>query len=397
MRRVKKQVRIIKKIRIESGVWNFISLQKVENRYIWDERPGYYFLEWWEGPRRRREIAGVTPAEANEAQRRKRNELIGDLVSNGTNKSTQSSEIVKLTLLADARELFINSVKAHSPDKPETVRRYDQVLGHFLRILGYKKFVEAIDRADIDTYKIKRTSEKSLRHDRLITPRTINFEISCLRTFFYYLENERGLLIKNPCSKFKHLKDQKKKSNSKPTVYSQDELDRIFAECDDYERAIFAVLLLSGIRKRELYFLAWNDLDLNSKTLKVTGEGKVGFSPKDYEERIIPIPEELAGMLRRLPRKTRWVFCSSTGTQISHLLRKLKSIADRAKVSGTTLHKFRHTYATRLLESGCDIVTVQNLMGHSDIDTTRQYLSPNDELKRKAADRLSLGGCNGKM
>ena len=53
---------------------------------------------------------------------------------------------------------------------------------------------------------------------------------------------------------------------------------------------------------------------------------------------------------------------------------------------------FRHTYATRLLESGCDIVTVQHLMGHSDIETTMQYLSPNDDLKRKAADRLSLNG-----
>jgi hypothetical protein len=55
-----------------------------------------------------------------------------------------------------------------------------------------------------------------------------------------------------------------------------------------------------------------------------------------------------------------------------------------------THNKFRHTYATRLLESGCDIVTVQKLMGHSDIDTTRQYLDPDEALKRKAVNRLSL-------
>ena len=390
MRRVKKQVRIIKKVRISSGVWKFVSLEKVGNRYIWDERHGYYFIEWWEGLRRKRELAGITPAEAIEAQRRKRNELIGDLLSNG--KGTQQSEIEKekLSPIADARELFINSVKAHSPDKPETVRRYEQVLDHFVRILGHKKYIEAIDRGDIDTYKIKRSSEKSLRHDRLITPRTINFEVSTLRTFFYYLENERGLKIKNPCSKFKHLKDQKKKAKSKPPVYNQDELDRLFAECTEYERAIFATLLLSGIRKRELYFLAWTDLDLTNGTLKVTGEEKDGFSPKDYEERLIPIPPDLVELLKKTPRKSRWVFCSSNGTNLSHLLGKLKAIADRAGVSNATLHKFRHTYATRLLESGCDIVTVQHLMGHSDIETTRQYLSPNDDLKRKAVDRLSL-------
>jgi integrase len=136
--------------------------------------------------------------------------------------------------------------------------------------------------------------------------------------------------------------------------------------------------------------LAWADIDLIAGTLKVTGEGKQGFSPKDYEERVIPIPPDLVELLKKIPRKSRWVFCSSTGTNLSHLLRKLKSIAGRAGVNNATLHKFRHTYATRLLESGCDIVTVQHLMGHSDIETTRQYLSPNDELKRRAADRLTL-------
>ncbi len=41
----KKRVRIIKKVRTESGVWKFISLEKIGNRYLWDKRPGYYFIE----------------------------------------------------------------------------------------------------------------------------------------------------------------------------------------------------------------------------------------------------------------------------------------------------------------------------------------------------------------
>ena len=75
---------------------------------------------------------------------------------------------------------------------------------------------------------------------------------------------------------------------------------------------------------------------------------------------------------------------------MNHLLRRLKEIAASAKVQNATLHKFRHTYATRLLESGCDIVTVQKLMGHSDIDTTRQYLNPDEALMRQAVNRLIL-------
>jgi integrase/recombinase XerD len=62
------------------------------------------------------------------------------------------------------------------------------------------------------------------------------------------------------------------------------------------------------------------------------------------------------------------------------------------KSRNATLHKFRYTCATRLLESGCGIVTVQKLMGHSDIETTQQYLNPNEALKRNAVNRLSLHG-----
>ena len=66
----KKRVRIIKKVRIAGGLWKFISLDRVGNRYVWDKRSGYYFLEWWEGKKRRRQRAGETPSEAIEAQRR---------------------------------------------------------------------------------------------------------------------------------------------------------------------------------------------------------------------------------------------------------------------------------------------------------------------------------------
>jgi integrase len=122
----------------------------------------------------------------------------------------------------------------------------------------------------------------------------------------------------------------------------------------------------------------------------VSGEGKIGFSPKDYEERAIEMPPDLVTVLSSLPHRSDWVFPTKTGNRLSHLLRRLKGIATRAGVTSATLHKFRHTYATRLLEQGADIVTVQKLMGHSDLETTRKYLSPQDELRRKAVNRLSL-------
>ena len=397
---VKKAVRIIKKIREESGTWRFVSLRHAGARYAWDKRPGHYYVEWWEGSRRRRQVAGQTPSEAMEAQRRKRNELVGELMLGSNGKPPEPADAAPLTLLSDAIDMFLQHVRVHSPDMPRTVKRYTAALDHVKRILGRKMFVEAITRPDIDDYKAVRSGESSEQHpDRRITPRTINYEICVLRTFFYFLIGERNLPITNPCAKFKPLKDPRMKAKRRPPTYRQDELNRILDACDETERTIFATFLLSGMREEELCYLTWPDVDLRDRDnamLRVSGEGKEGFSPKDYEERMIPISRELAELLGRLPRRTAWVFPTKAGNRQTHLLRRLKEIADAAHVTNATLHKFRHTYATRLLENGCDIVTVQRLMGHSDLDTTRQYLDPDEKLKRSAVSKLSLAMLAGK-
>jgi hypothetical protein len=69
-----KRVRVIKKIQ-EGGVWRYISVKQNGSRYVWDGRPGTYFVELWEGAQRRREAAGQTPAEVIAAKRRKQDEL----------------------------------------------------------------------------------------------------------------------------------------------------------------------------------------------------------------------------------------------------------------------------------------------------------------------------------
>src|SRR5438046_5391894 len=121
---LKKRIRIIKKIRVNAGVWKFISLKRIGNRYVWDKRDGYFFIEWWEGQRRKRELAGQTPSEATEAQRRKQNELIGELLTNG--KELPKEHEGTATAIADAITIFSDHVRTHSPDKPKTLQRYQK-------------------------------------------------------------------------------------------------------------------------------------------------------------------------------------------------------------------------------------------------------------------------------
>src|SRR5437773_4556136 len=275
-----KRVRVIKKIQ-EGGAWRFVSLKRSGKRYGWDPRPGSYYLEWWDGGRRLREVAGDTPSQAIAAQRRKQLGL-GGTQEESAAKLQAEEERRSSTPISDANEIFRAHIRAHSPDKPETVRRYRQVPDHFERLIGHRITVEAITRADIDDYKIRRQQEQSLRHKRLITPPTINFEVSTLRTFFYYLINERGVKTENPCARFKHLRDAKNKAGRRPPTYTQAQLDALFTYTDIFEKALFATLLLTGLRKRELYFLSWRDVDLTTANLRVSGEGKTGLKVRQF-------------------------------------------------------------------------------------------------------------------
>jgi integrase len=173
------------------------------------------------------------------------------------------------------------------PLQPRTLERYEEVLAHFERILPSRKYVETVTRSDIDDYKVARSRETVGSLRRPVSPATVNFEVTVLKTFFYYLIRERGIEMENPCARSKVLRAEKERLKRRPPNYTRHE-NQILAASDKSDRAIFATLLLTGLRKEELGHLAWSDLDLQHATLRLTA--KDGFAPKDYEEREIPLP-----------------------------------------------------------------------------------------------------------
>jgi site-specific recombinase XerD len=120
---------------------------------------------------------------------------------------------------------------------------------HFKRLLGKKRYVEAITRSEIDDYKNDRSTEKVGNTDRMVSPSTINFEVSTLRTFFYFLIRERGVKMENPCTRFKMIRSAKERLKGRPPTYNQGELDRLFAACTPVECAIYKTFLLTGLRR----------------------------------------------------------------------------------------------------------------------------------------------------
>ena len=162
------------------------------------------------------------------------------------------------------------------------------MLSHFERLIGKKKYIEAVSRLDIDDYKIARSKESKGKGKvtTRVAASTINFEVTVLRSFFYYLIRERGIKIENPCAHFKMLRAAKERLKSKPQTYTQDEINRLLAACNAASHAMYATLLLTGFRKEELAYLSWDDVDFHLGMIRISA--KENFIPKDYEEREVP-------------------------------------------------------------------------------------------------------------
>lgn len=147
--------------------------------------------------------------------------------------------------------------------------------------------------------------------------------------------------------------------------------------------AIFATFIFAGIRKDELLKLTLDDVDIENKSLFISGKGS--------KERIVPMSYKLAGILERYLKerqklhKTCPAFFTSLhlnrGYSDAGLRRLVKCIREASGIYFRP-HMLRHTFATLMLEGGCDIYSLSKMMGHSDIKTTTLYLSASAEHLR---------------
>ena len=221
--------------------------------------------------------------------------------------------------------------------------------------------------------------------------------------------------------------DLPKVTTKEREVYKPETLQALFAACRPHEYVLYQTFLLTGMREQEVAFLGWDDVDPKRSTVRVRRKPDLGFELKNYQERTIPVPRRLMALLMEHRERTcagaGLVFATSAvwaargvkgGQRDKKMLLKLKQLAKRAKLNcghcvGTAnnkpvtcathaicdkfgLHKFRHTYATTLLRDKLDIVSLQKLLGHKDLDSTRKYLralEPDDMQAEVEASSLT--------
>jgi len=280
---------------------------------------------------------------------------------------------------------FIDSLQNERNLSPSTLRAYRSDLEAYMRwverkgldplSMGHRGFRRYL--AELDAAKYSR--------------RSINRALSALHSFYAWLnindvvEVDASAVVSGP-----------KMPRNLPRLIPDDDMDRIFDAIEAKtsaadsspvqvrDRAIIELLYASGARVGEVAGLTLQGVDLRSNQIKVMGKGS--------KERIIPIHQLAAASLRRyleearpqlvsIKKGTDAFFLSVRGNPMSAdaIRRMFKDLLLEAGVKGDySPHDVRHTFATRLLEGGADLRSVQEMLGHASLSTTQIYthLSP---------------------
>jgi len=173
-------------------------------------------------------------------------------------------------------------------------------------------------------------------------------------------------------------------------AYRPDELQKLFAAADPDEWLMFQFLLCSGGREQEVEFAEWDAIDFTDNLFHIR-QTKL-FTPKDSEEREIPLPDFLVKALKeRLLHSTgKLIFPTPSGKPNGHMLRQLKALAERAGLPGKfELHKFRKSFATLQHKQGVDARTIQKRLGHSSLETTLQYLEGEESRSERSRAQVN--------
>jgi integrase len=209
---------------------------------------------------------------------------------------------------------------------------------------------------------------------------TTNRELALLKKIFN-LAIDWGFAAANPVLKVRFFSE---KDNQKERVLSEEEEIRLLAHCSQNFKPIVITALNTGMRRNEILSLKWCEVDLKQRQILVT-------RTKAGRNRLIPMNDTLFEVLRSLKpvSKSEYVFTSSRGKHFSTIRRAFTSACLRAGIKGLRFHDLRHTFGTRLIRSGVDIVTVQHLLGHYSVTVTQRYTHTDAGQKRAAVNRLA--------
>ena len=249
-------------------------------------------------------------------------------------------------------------------------------------IIGYQEditdYLNYLNRECLSLYDIKYSDIRFLLeyYDSInLKNISIRRKISSLKGFYKFL-GRKGKVKDNPFSYVTLPKKEKKL----PQYLNYNEMIEIFDVIDISttlglrNRLVMELLYATGVRVSELVNIKIKDIDINNRSIVVTGKGnktRIVFFNKVCQEYLRKFVEESKSL-----RKDDYLIINNQGKGITTRGIRLiidKVIRDTSIIKHIHPHTLRHTFATHLLNNGCDLLTVQELLGHASISTTGIY------------------------
>jgi integrase/recombinase XerD len=212
-----------------------------------------------------------------------------------------------------------------------------------------------------------------------VAPATLQRKAACLRSFYRHLRRE-GIVDGDPTADIR----APRKSQRLPHVLTRDEVGKLLscARGSDpaalRDRAMLEVMYACGLRASEAVALRVGDVDLEVGLLRTNGKGS--------KERIVPVGRQAVAAVRAYLQRGRpplvglgteaHLFVNRRGGALTRqgLYKIVRRHARAAGLEGRmSPHTLRHTFATHLLAGGCDLRSLQEMLGHADVATTQIY------------------------
>jgi integrase len=220
---------------------------------------------------------------------------------------------------------------------------------------AFPDYLSAITTKAIEDYKARRLAT--------VKPATVNKELALLKHMFTK-GIEWGYVKQNPVKPVKLLKEPP----GRLRYLSPEELTDLLDACASHLKPIVLIAVHTGMRRREILSLRWTDIDLRKRTITLT-------KTKNNERRMIPINDQVAGVLRALPRhlESPFVFCDREGRPYDRVDNGFRRACTRAGIRDIRFHDLRHTFASHLIMRGANLRSVQELLGHKTGKMTVRY------------------------
>jgi integrase len=266
----------------------------------------------------------------------------------------------------------------HAKANKRSWLRDEQMLKHLKQQFGTERQLTEVTPADIEGYKLSRKAR--------VSGSTVNRELALLKRMFNLAITWDLFLDLNPFRKVKFFRE----INFGTRVVRSEEEEKLLRNAAPYIQDLMRFALNTGLRIGEIFTLRWSDVDLEKDLLNV-------LAPKTQKIRAVPLNGDARKVLEywALGKRNEFVFYNpETGKPFVDLKAGFGLACRKAGIEGVTWHTLRHTFASRLLNRGVDIVTVQQLLGHSTITVTMRYTHTNLDSKRLAVEKLEAHGDN---